>query len=550
MRSNSMVSLSRSDAVHCLLARFRPAEQAVMSPAPTATVVAADKGTTTSTQGREMVRYGLASQHQTRSQQKRIAAADGGDLKERLNLITIEAAEAGLARRFCKHHPDRSVLEYLQAPGDGVAPHQAVAAVLEGIADDTAETAGGLAEVVRYIQVHEMWRTHPDRTLRSAEDFIEHLDRAGFIRGGLVYATTAQAAKRTSIQRIGAKWGADWFDEIPAAIRDETWQGPEDLSKNILARIAATAEEGRSLRAAVEDWQRAIQRRNDMGNRRKLDIKGKVTPFLALADVPMPIKPTRDQGRDGGMKDPDEAKEERLQVNLIPRRPPLQSPAPMPVHAEPTRPKSPKKRKRAPGVTHEKAKDETVDGDGWKRSRDGHWSTKRVKNQLIRKPVEEIAETDEAAPTSSDENSQESSPSRPRPQASPILISSGERPGPSRASSPTQSPLLADSKTCAGPVFRKALHELIQSFAELDDADYIRTRVCDSCRDAVTTTVHLILQQARSKAEMLATVTTHPFGTLDVPPRRGQLGSPKRLRHWETLFVVDTESGSDSEDPS
>lgn len=200
-----MVSLSRSDPVQSLLARFRPAdttEEAIMSPAPAAVMVAPDDPASPSTQSREVVRYEPSSQHQTRSQQKRIAAAEGGDLKERLNLITIEAAEAGLARRFCKNHPDQSILGYLRQSGDGVAPHEAAAAVLEDIVEETAETAGGLAKVLRYMQVHGMWKTHPDRTIRSAEDFVAHLDRAGFIRVGFAFATTAQAAKRTSIRRI------------------------------------------------------------------------------------------------------------------------------------------------------------------------------------------------------------------------------------------------------------------------------------------------------------------------------------------------------------
>lgn len=541
-----MVSLSRSDAVQSLLARFRPAdttEQVVMSPAPTAVMVADNGQTPPSTQGREMVRYEPSSQHQTRSQQKRIAAAEGGDLQERLNLITIEAAEAGLARRFCKHHPDRSILEYLRAPGDGVAPHQAVTAVLEGIADDTAETAGGLAEVVRYLQVHEMWKTHPDRTLRSAEDFIEHLDRAGFIRGGLVYATTAQAAKRTSVRRIDAKWETDWYEKIPSAIRDETWRGPEDLSRNILARIAATAEDGRSLQSAVEDWEQAIQRRNDMGHRRSLGIKGRVTPFLALADVPMPNRPTRDTGRTGNIDHTPsgEAKEERLQVNLIPRQPPFQPPAPPRSYSEAGRPKTPRKRKRVPGVTHDENGDGSVDGDGWKKSKDGRWLTKRMKNQFIRKPVE-ISETDGSARTSPDEDSQEGSPPRSRSQASPVLISSGERVDSPPASTPMHSPRTSDPKACAGPAFLKVLRELIKSFSELEDRHYTKTRVCDCCRDSVTATVHSILHEARTNERMLEAIGEHFFGTHNVPPRQERWESPKRPRRWDTLFV-----GSDSE---
>lgn len=83
----------------------------------------------------------------------------------------------------------------------GVAPHEAATAVLEDLVDETAETASGLALVYRYMEVHEMWKTHRDR---SAEDFVEYLDRAGYIRTSLVIGTAAQAAKRSSTRRIQA----------------------------------------------------------------------------------------------------------------------------------------------------------------------------------------------------------------------------------------------------------------------------------------------------------------------------------------------------------
>lgn len=76
-----MVSLSTSDAVQSLLARFRPAgmtEEAIVSPAPTAVMIATAEQISPLTQGREVVRYEPSAQHQTRSQQKRLAAAEGG----------------------------------------------------------------------------------------------------------------------------------------------------------------------------------------------------------------------------------------------------------------------------------------------------------------------------------------------------------------------------------------------------------------------------------------------------------------------------------------
>lgn len=547
-----MVSLPKNESVQSILALFRhagPTETTDTSTAPTAVMVATAEQNSLSTQGREVVPYEPSAQHHTRSQQKRIAAADNGDLKERLNLITIEAAEDGLRRRYCKHYPERSVLEYLRHPGDDVAPHEAVTAVLEDLADETAESAGGLALVYRYMQAHEMWKSHPDRTVRSAEDFVEYLDRAGYIRTGLVIGTAAQTAKRNSIRHIEACWGARWFEEVPSSIRDDRWQGPEDLSKNVLARIAAIAEQGRSLENAVHDWTEAIRQRNDVGARRRLDIKGKVTPYLVLADVAVPDRTNRSGGKDSraGVVSSDEAKEERLQVELIPRQPPPDSSAPTPKYSEPARRRTPMKRKRVPDVTYEEDEEEAVDGDGWKKSKDGRWLTKRIRNQLIWKPVEEIGETDDTPTTSQDEDGQESNPPRSRSQASPVLISSSERVDSPPASPPMHSPHTPDSKTCAGPTFLKILQKLIKSFSELENPDYVGTRVCDCCRDSVAAAVYSILHEARMNAGMLDAVNKHFFGTRNVPPRREQLESPRRPRRWNTLFVGDDSESEDSE---
>ena len=104
--SIAMVSLSKTSSVEHLLARFRPAlgtGNSTTSPAPTAVMIAATENTPHSTEGREVVRYQPASQRETRSQVDRLAKADAGDLQARLELITVEAAEEGLARRLCKH---------------------------------------------------------------------------------------------------------------------------------------------------------------------------------------------------------------------------------------------------------------------------------------------------------------------------------------------------------------------------------------------------------------------------------------------------------------
>jgi hypothetical protein len=86
----------------------------------------------------------------------RVARANAGNLQARLDLISIDAAEDALARRFCKHQPERSILAYLRKPGDGVAPYEAASAVLEELADKTEDTAFESALVFRYIQAHAL----------------------------------------------------------------------------------------------------------------------------------------------------------------------------------------------------------------------------------------------------------------------------------------------------------------------------------------------------------------------------------------------------------
>ncbi|KAK3669172.1 hypothetical protein LTR78_010948 [Recurvomyces mirabilis] len=548
-------SANFTDSVQSLLARFRHAssmETTVTSPAPTAVMSAAPaEATRPSTQGHEVMRYDPMSQHQTRSQQRRFAAAEGGDLNERLNLITIEAAEHGLQRRFCKHYPERSILEYLQRPGEGVAPHEAVTAVLEDLADETAETASGLALVYRYMQVHEMWKTHPDRNIRSAEDFVECLDRAGYIRTGLVIGTAAQTAKRNSTRRIQACWGDHWFHEVPLSIRDERWRGPEDLSKNVLARIATTAEQGRSLEMAVRDWMQAIQRRNDVGARRELDIKGRVTPFLVLADVSIPdgtVGNGRQNDRNADGVPLYEPKEERLRVELIPRQPPSRSTVPEPDYAEATLTKMPKKRKRTSDTVADEGGAAVAKEDGWKKSGDGRWLTKRVRNQIIRKPVEEVGETRESLATSQDDEGEHHTLEEPRTATTPNPIPSTARLDSPPASTPHPSPATSSSKTCAGPAFANALRELTKSFAELNDPDYLATRFCDCCRSPVTAATYSILDEIRTNGSKLDNNQKHRFGTAIVPARQERQETPKRPRRWDTLFVTDG-SETDESDP-
>ena len=97
---------------------------------------------------------------------------------------------------------------------------------------------------------------------------------------------------------------------------------------------------------------------------------------------------------------PQDAKDDRLRVELIP---PLSidndNAHKRPEYAGKVLSKLPKRRRRAseehPGTMEE----DTMDANGWTESTNGKWLTKRVKNQIIRKPVEEIAEMDSSRPS-------------------------------------------------------------------------------------------------------------------------------------------------------
>lgn len=152
-----MVFLTKNQTVDPLHGRFRAVQQASeqtsSAKAPESNEVSDTGQDDAAPTGRndQVVRYVPPTPRETRSQQGRLAKADASDLRARLDLITLEAAEAALSQRLCKHQPDRSMLSYLRNPGDGLARHQAASAILEQLADETEETASDSVLVFRYI---------------------------------------------------------------------------------------------------------------------------------------------------------------------------------------------------------------------------------------------------------------------------------------------------------------------------------------------------------------------------------------------------------------
>ncbi|KAI4219550.1 MAG: hypothetical protein L6R36_008246 [Xanthoria steineri] len=513
------------------------------SPAPTAVMIAAADGSSPSTQGREVVRYEPHSQRETRSQQSRLAKAAEGNLQARLELISLEAAERGLARRFCKHQPDRSILDYLRAPDDGVTAYEAASTVLEDLADQTEATALESALAFRYVQAHELWKGHPNPAVRSAEDLVRHLDGGDYVQASIIIGTSAQAAKRSNIRLIDDCWGSGWFEKIPHHIRDPSWRGPEELSKRMLTQIAANAKQDLGLEAAVERWTEAIQQRNDFGARRRTGTRGKVTPHLLLADVASLNKAPQRSGKVGRTSDiffPDEAKEDRLRVELIPRRPLSKPTAPPPEYTETALSKSSKKRKRMSDVVGEENGYAPANDDGWVESADGRWLVKRMRNQIVRKPVEEVVETDDSPSSSPDDENQDASTEVRTEAAAGIPSSALPYVSPVRQMNKRLYPQdTAHPKACAGSTFATVLRKLTDEFSELEDSDYVASRFCDSCRAAVTSAVHSVLHDIRMNAEKLDAIDLHSFGETTVPARLEYSESPKRPRRRNTWIVAE-----------
>lgn len=122
--------------------------------------------------------------------------SSAGDLRARLDLITLESAEAALGQRRCKHLSERSMLSYLQDPGDGVGKHQAASAILEQLADETEEAAFDSVPVFRYVEIRELRKDHPSSDVRSAEDLVKQLSNSEFVQANIFFGTFPQSTKR------------------------------------------------------------------------------------------------------------------------------------------------------------------------------------------------------------------------------------------------------------------------------------------------------------------------------------------------------------------
>ena len=218
---------------------------------------------------------------------------------------------------------------------------------------------------------------------------------------------------------------------------------------------------------------------------------------------------------------PEEAKEDRLRVEIVAPTSTSKKIATPPRYAEGRRPKSTTmKRKRVQVGEQEEDSPE----EQWRESTDGKWMIKRVRKHLIRKPVEEIPETESSRPSSPEQRQHDAST-----QSSER--SSSRSPPPQ----PTPRPL-----ECEGPAFVAAMGKMLALFSELENPMYTAARCCDRCRGPLQRAVDCLQKTLTPLVDDLEDVPTHVFGDGEAHSTQDHGISPyKPHRQHNSIFLSD-----------
>jgi len=518
-----MGGLSRTTAVDSLLSRFRPAAPGFIP--PTAVMVAPTAPPPPSST-REIVPRN-ATQQDTRSQAERRTRADAGDLQARLDLIPLHVIEDQLSRCFRAAQPNCSILDSLRGADESIAGHRAASAVLEELADATEQAALTSALVYRYIQVHSLWKGHPDPKVTSAEAFLETLENSDYVKANIVIGSSADLSKQRSLKTIEQAWGSDWFDKIPQDLRDPRWMRAEECSKRLLAQITLSARRGYSLEKAIDHWTQSMRRRTDEGARREHRISLPRSRHIILDDV----RSLNERGPNEGSSEgphtprvtlPDSPKDDRLRVELVTAFDGALPPQKKPDFsaARPSRPPKKRKKNTSEAAVVESSGDEGgQEADGWRVVADGKEMVKRVKNSLLRKPVE-IASSE--------------------PQ-----LSGGSVP-PSAQRPASQQHSKRPSPTCDGPAVALLLHKFIDAFHDmpsLDNDPEADHRCCETCRPKVLKAFKVLEEVLKPCAEDLEDVEKHRYANADIDTSQISDISPLKhglVRKHTSVFITDS----------
>ena len=199
--------------------------------------------------------------------------------------LPIEEVEAALSCRYRKCDSDRSLLSFLQNPGNGITRVQAAASIFEELADGTEDVSAVLPLVARYVQAHRLWTDHPDPAVDSLEALLGTLGGVQYVRAGATIGASSQSPRSRDIRTIEKHWGSDWFEKIPADMKDSNWSRASDCSHQLLRLIAADAKNGVELETAKCAWARSIRRRRDESARKELRMRCPRFPFIIPDDI-------------------------------------------------------------------------------------------------------------------------------------------------------------------------------------------------------------------------------------------------------------------------
>lgn len=396
-----MVSLTRRQKVGHLIANFRPLN--IEQPDNTSkntfdnnTDNQQNNTDTDNSNEQQVVLYNASSSASNH-------ASSQTPLQARLDLMPLDMVESELkSRRRNTYQEDCSILDFLQNPGGGLTKAQAAAEILNELADQTEQISFDSALVWRYVQLNSLWDTHINPGLRSAEAFLNSLDQNALVRINIVVGTSTDNAKRGSLTLIEKHWGLDWYDKIPVSIRPSP-DGLHTCSKRMLGQIAANCKKGHSLTKAIAGWEEAIRRRTDETERKRLKIRSSRTKTLTVEDVATLNKPFRDedQGRRTHEMFFPELEEDRLE--LMPTRLDTLPPKSGPSYSKDSRPL--KKRRRTTKGEQSDQTDQAKTGQEREAdasrvvSKDDKWENKKVRDHLIRQPVENASSDTPSKPT-------------------------------------------------------------------------------------------------------------------------------------------------------
>ena len=296
---------------------------------------------------------------------------------------------------------------------------------------------------------------------------------------------------------------------------------------------------------AIAGWSRALQERNDYGARRRLGIKSNATPYLIPNDVASLNRGTlesRRGKRTSEMWFPEDAKEDHLRVELVPP-PSTRMVRPEPDYVESAASRPATKRKRTHDGERSGAVTDSRGSNDWKQSADGKYLTKRVRNHCIRKPVEEISETDSEHP-SSPQRTQTSVSPQPRVEGEPPQGDTMMEDDTSQDSTPSpraNEGASSKPRECQAPAFATDLQRLIVLCRELNDPSYVATKCCDNCRDPTMEAVKCLINDLGPVVRALDSVGKHYFGNEEAKAAQHYDTNPfaPGRRRRNTLFLSD-----------